>query len=118
MTYDANFKAKVDAYVDADWASDTLDRKSTTGILIRVYNNPILWKSLKQKVVSRASIHAEFYAIADCVEEILPIRGLLLEMGIKIDNAINVFEDNTGAISLEKNEKLMKIPSDDQIAMF
>lgn len=52
----------MDPYVDADWAADTTDRKSTAGILVRVFGNPILWKSRKQKVVSRGSTHAEYYA--------------------------------------------------------
>lgn len=65
MIYNASFDDILDAYVDADWAGDTIDRKSTTGILIRVFGNVILWKKQKQKVVSKASTHAEYYALAN-----------------------------------------------------
>ena len=81
LTYWSNFKCHLDAFVDADWASDIIDRKSTTGIVRRVCENPILWKAQKQKIVSRTSTHAEYYALADCVEEVLPNRGLLKDLG-------------------------------------
>lgn len=98
----------LDAYVDADFASDTLDRKSTTGIVIRVFCNVIMWKSQKQKIVSRASTHAEFYALADCVEELLPIKGILDDLNLKITSAIKIYEVNSGAIAFAKNGKFSK----------
>lgn len=97
-----------DAYVDADWAADTVDRKSTTGILLRVFGNSILWKSQKQKIVSRASTHAEYYALADCVEEIIPIKGILSELNINVSKPITVYEDNSGAIILAQKGKFSK----------
>lgn len=36
LVYGRDFKNIMDAYVDADWAADTQDRKSTSGIVIRV----------------------------------------------------------------------------------
>lgn len=84
LCFSRNSSEVMDAYVDADWASDSTDRKSTTGILIRVYGNPILWKSKKQAIVSRASTHAEFYALAECVQEVLPVRGILNDFDIKL----------------------------------
>ncbi|KAK9679200.1 hypothetical protein QE152_g40211 [Popillia japonica] len=101
-------KEVMDAYVDADWAADTVDRKSTTGILIRIFGNTILWKSQKQKIVSRASTHAEYYALANCVEEIIPIQGILEELGITLSSPVKVYEDNSGAITLAKNGKFSK----------
>jgi len=38
----------IDCYVDADWAGDAMDRKSTTGYVIRMYENVIYWKTRKQ----------------------------------------------------------------------
>ena len=37
-------------YVDADWAGDNNDRKSTSGYVIRLFNNVIDWKSRKKNV--------------------------------------------------------------------
>ncbi|KAK2578108.1 hypothetical protein KPH14_000538, partial [Odynerus spinipes] len=108
LKYEYGNSEVIDAYVDADWASDTIDRKSTTGIIIRVFGNSILWKSQKQKIVSRASTHAEYYALANCVEEILPIRGILNELEIKLHGPVTIYEDNAGAILLAKNGNFSK----------
>lgn len=108
LVYDTNFNNIMEAYVDADWAADTTDRKSTTGIVIRIFGNTVLWKSQKQKIVSRASTHAEYYALAEAVSEILPIRGILSELNVELNTAVKIYEDNTGAISLSKNGKFSK----------
>ncbi|CAK9806359.1 Secreted RxLR effector protein 161 [Anthophora plagiata] len=50
LTYTQNETDLMDCFVDADWAGDIVDRKSTTGFVIRVYGNTIYWKSKKQKV--------------------------------------------------------------------
>lgn len=108
LNYNGNYDEVIDAYVDADWAADIIDRKSTTGILVRVFGNPVMWRSQKQKIVSRASTHAEFYALANCVEEVLPIKGVLCDLGVNVLNPVNVYEDNSGAIALAKNGKFCK----------
>lgn len=41
----------IDALSDADYANE-LDRKSVTNNLIRVFGNPIIWKSKKQSLVT------------------------------------------------------------------
>ena len=45
LKFKRNVNAHVlDCCVDADWAGDTVDRKSTTGYVIRMYGNSISWK--------------------------------------------------------------------------
>lgn len=87
-----------------------MDSKSTTGIVIRVLGNPVLWKTIKQKTVSRSSTHAEYYALADAAEEILFIKGILSDLNV--DDAhlckIKLFEDNSGALALAKNGNFTK----------
>ena len=39
----------IDCYVDADWAGDNVDRKSTSGYVIRVFGNVIDWKFRKHR---------------------------------------------------------------------
>lgn len=49
LTYQRNSEVDIiDCYVDADWAGDKIDRKSTTGYIIRVFGNVIYWKSRKR----------------------------------------------------------------------
>ncbi|CAL2246375.1 unnamed protein product [Prunus armeniaca] len=52
------------AYSDADWASNRDDRSSITSYLIYLGGNLISWSSHKQQYVPHFSIEAEYYAIA------------------------------------------------------
>lgn len=54
MNFCCTNETVIDSYVDSDFAGDTQDRRSTTGFVVRVHGNPILWKSVKQGVVTRA----------------------------------------------------------------
>ena len=55
LDYKRNEKCEtIDCYVDADWAGDHLDRKSTSGYVIRLYGNVIGWKSKKTKVCHKS----------------------------------------------------------------
>ncbi|CAB3248359.1 unnamed protein product [Arctia plantaginis] len=93
-----------------DWASDSLDSKSPTGIVIRVNGNPVYWETIKQKTVSRSSTHAECYALADAAEEVLYIKGILSDLRDNEEYLCNVkiFEDNSGALALAKNGNFTK----------
>lgn len=48
LTYGRNERIEIlDCSVDADWAGDCVDRKSTSGYVIRLFGNVIFWKSRK-----------------------------------------------------------------------
>lgn len=55
LTFKRNNDLTLRAYVDADWAGDTIDSKSTTGYAICLGETPILWSSVKQKCVAKSS---------------------------------------------------------------
>ncbi|CAN6720741.1 unnamed protein product [Malus baccata var. baccata] len=59
------------AYTDADWACNSLDRKSTTGFCTFVGGNLVTWKSKKQIVVARSSAKAEYRAMAAATCELI-----------------------------------------------
>ncbi|CAD7093112.1 unnamed protein product [Hermetia illucens] len=93
----------IDCYVDADWAGDNVDRKSTTGYVIRLFGNVIYWKSKKkQKSVTKASTFAEYVALSEAVSEIKFVRELLKIFEIECTKPINIYEDNSGAINIAK----------------
>ncbi|KAJ8895379.1 hypothetical protein PR048_000711 [Dryococelus australis] len=54
----------VDAFVNADFANDSHDRKSETGFFIRVFSNKVIWKNKKQPYMSLSSTEAEYIALA------------------------------------------------------
>ena len=57
LRYKRNDKVDIlECYVDADWAGDCVDRKSTTGYIIKLFGNVIHWKSRKQGSVTKEEV--------------------------------------------------------------
>ena len=63
LTYQSNEIAIV-GYVDADWVSDILDRKSASGFVCKVYGSTVSWSSKKQQTVAIYSSEAEYVALS------------------------------------------------------
>ena len=51
-------------YIDADWAGDRDDKRSTSSYFTLVGGNLVTWKSKKLKVMALSSPEAEFRGIA------------------------------------------------------
>uniref|UniRef100_A0A2N9FUI9 Reverse transcriptase Ty1/copia-type domain-containing protein n=1 Tax=Fagus sylvatica TaxID=28930 RepID=A0A2N9FUI9_FAGSY len=66
------------AFTDADWAGDPCDRRSTSGIIVFLGNNPITWLAKKQHTVSRSSTEAEYRSLASGAAELSWIRQVPL----------------------------------------
>jgi hypothetical protein len=60
--YTADGEEKLTGYSDSDMAGDVDDRKSTSGVLYMLGNNPVTWQSTKQKIVALSSCEAEYVA--------------------------------------------------------
>lgn len=109
LTYKENKNVNViDCYVDADWAGDNLDRKSTTGYMISLFGNIIYWKSRKQRSVTKASTFAEYVALSEAVSELKFVKELLKTFNVELREPINVYEDNSGVIDIAKNGNFTK----------
>ena len=109
LTFRRNFNSDlIDAYVDADWAGDKVDRKSTTGYVIRIFGNAIYWKSRKQGSVTKSSTAAEYVALSDVVSQVRVILNLLEDFCLKIEKPVKIYEDNSGAVAIAKFGNLTK----------
>ena len=95
---------KLVGYVDADWASNIVDRKSTSGYSFFVYGCLVSWSSKKQTTVANSSCEAEYVALSNSVSESLWIKGILYDMNIMASNEpITIYEDNAGCIGMTRN---------------
>ncbi|XP_048232884.1 uncharacterized mitochondrial protein AtMg00810-like [Ricinus communis] len=70
-------------FSDADWVG-SCDRKSTSGFCTFVGGNLVTWKSKKQTVTARYSAKAEYRAMASTASELIWIKQVLKDLGIKI----------------------------------
>ena len=91
-------------YSDADWASATDDRRSTSGYCFSLNKaGPLIsWKSRKQPTVALSSCEAEYIALSAAVQEGLYLTQLLKDIN-EVCGPVVIFEDNQGAIALSKN---------------
>eukprot|EP00833_Pecoramyces_ruminatium_P001431 jgi/Orpsp1_1/1175463/evm.model.c7180000054002.1 len=98
-------KGKILGYSDSDYAGDLNDRKSTSGNIILMGENPICWNSKKQSVVATSTAEAEYISTSLCIKKILWIRNILYEL-FKFNEPITIYSDNTASIKSMENGDL------------
>lgn len=102
---------KLEAFCDADWAGDTVDRKSNSGFVFRLGQSSVSWGSRKQPCVSVSTMEAEYVALAEVSQEATWLRRLLTELGEVQSAPTVVWEDNRSCIdfvALEKQNRRSK----------
>jgi len=87
-------------YVDSDWGTDSVHRKSITGIVLLFAGGAVGYRCKYQDVIAHSSTEAEFTAACDAGKMILFFRSLLDELGIEQTQATILFEDNNGALMM------------------
>jgi Reverse transcriptase (RNA-dependent DNA polymerase) len=90
-------------FVDADWASDVNDRKSTSGFVFMLGGGAVSWSSKKQACVALSSTEAEYLAGAHAAKETIWLRRLLSELGHDTHPATTLHIDNQSAIAAARN---------------
>ncbi|KAL5567394.1 hypothetical protein UlMin_030558 [Ulmus minor] len=96
-------KMEVEAYTDADWAGSVMDRRSTSGYCTFIGGNLVTWRSKKQSVVARSSAEAEFRSMAQGICELIWIKLILTDLGVKLEGPMKLYCDNISAISIAHN---------------
>ena len=96
---------RLQAYSDSDWAGCKDTRKSTSGLVCRLGNCTISWRSKKQPIVALSTTEAEYIALCAATQEVVWLRRLLHGVDRNESGATVVFEDNQGAMSLSRNPK-------------
>lgn len=92
------------AYSDADWGSETDERRSCSGLVVIMSGGAISWASKRQPIMALSSTEAEYIALSAATKEILWFIQLASEIDIKIDLPITIHCDNRSAIELANVE--------------
>ena len=88
----------INIFVDADHGHDRKTGRSITGLVVMVGSTPIVWRSKRQSCVQTSTFGAEFTALKLAVEEAVTIRYHLRSMGVRINQATNLWVDNMSVV--------------------
>ena len=72
----ANIANRLFLYVDATWADDEFDRKSTSGMCLHFNGGPVIWKSKKQPIIAQSSCESEIIAATYGANEAVFVKQL------------------------------------------
>jgi hypothetical protein len=87
-------------FVDAAYANDLRNRRSTTGYALCLAGAAIVYRSKTQTVTALSSTEAEFYAAVAAAKIVRYIRMVLADLGYKQHNPTVIYEDNASAINI------------------
>ncbi|KAJ2930109.1 hypothetical protein H1R20_g6974, partial [Candolleomyces eurysporus] len=87
------------AFMDADWASDSVTRLSVSGYAIYFMGSLVGWSCTRQRVIALSSTEAEYYAIVHASKRVLWFRLFLMTSGIPVPSPFPMLIDNKSAIA-------------------
>ena len=95
----------MEGYTDSDFGACLDTRRSVSGAVLMLAKGAIIWHSRMQEVTASGTSEAEYVALSDAVKEVLFLRQVqeFMEPSMRV-GAVNVFEDNEGAIKLATNK--------------
>ena len=66
----SGYPSVLEGYSDANWVSDSLDIKSTSGYVFLLGGSTISWQSTKQTIIARSIMEAELIALDSACSEV------------------------------------------------
>jgi hypothetical protein len=91
----------VEAYTDADFAN-AKGLKSVSGVLVRMYDNCVFWRSKRQDVIAGDTTEAELIAMSAAANELMWVKQLCTDMSIYAHQP-TLWGDNKSANLLATN---------------
>lgn len=100
-------RTELEGYVDADWGSDSLDRRSYTGFCFLKSGSAISWESKKQRTVALSTCEAEYMALSEACREAIYLRNLEAELTGSL-RKVSLYNDSQSALKLANNHQSHK----------
>ena len=89
---------QLEAYSDADYAADRLNRKSLTGGVVLLNGMEVSWTAKKQGRVSLSTMESEFVAASEVTRELIGLQQMLKEVGMAPVVPMLMYVENQAAI--------------------
>ena len=93
---------QLEGFVDASYADNLDDRRSTAGLVFKLGHGPVYWKSGRQPIVTLSTTEAEYVAMTQAAKEAVFLKRLVAEVLHKEQGPIVIHEDNQPSIDLLK----------------
>lgn len=107
ITFCKSGESNLVAYCDSDYGGCCDTRRSVTGLVVKNYSGPIVWKSTKQSVTAESTVEAEFLACDAVSKEVVWVKNFLEEITPnKVESPIAINCDNQGTFELIKNKQI------------
>lgn len=91
LTFRAGQRLQLVGYADASYASDPIDRRSTSGLLFMLGGAAVAWRSKKQTLVTTSTTEAEYVALFHATQQVVPLLALLRFLGVAIEAGARTF---------------------------
>lgn len=103
LIYDSSVTPKLRGYSDADYAGDTITRRSTSGFIFMMGDGIVAWCSQRQKSVALSTTEAEYIALSQSIQELTWLTLLISDLLEPQGDTPVLYADNQSAIKLVKN---------------
>ena len=106
LHFSSHYSLTLQAYSDADLASDPTDRRSTIGYCFLLGDSLISWRSKKQTIVARSSTEVEYRALTATTAKLIWLCWLLQDLGVDCSITTKLHCDNRSVIQIAYNDVL------------
>jgi hypothetical protein len=89
--------------MDANWACNVSDRRSTSGFMFSFRSGAVSWSSKKQPTVALSSMETEYRGVVIATCEVVWLQKLLSDLGQLVDVHVVIYCDNISSILLANN---------------
>ena len=103
LIFRGEFELWVEGYTDSDFMFDADDKRSTSRFMFLYNGGSTNWKSFKQPIIADSIIQAEHIAASKTA--VFWYKKFIAELDVMSSDAITLYCDNNGAITLAKEPK-------------
>ena len=98
LLYQIGVAEQLVSYMDADWAGNTDDRRSTFGFAFSLGSTAISLSNKKQPTVTLSSTKVEYRGMVVATCEAIWIKRLLKDMQVEVSVPTTIYRDNLSSI--------------------